>query len=85
MDLAFFLSFIPNTSPSLPRTHTLSSPAVAWYFPAAQSEQVATEVAPTAPENLPASQLVQTLDPAIYVHTLSQTTLCKFLHLNISR
>jgi len=24
---------------------------------------------------------VQTLDPAIYVHTFSQITLCKFLHL----
>jgi hypothetical protein len=83
MDLAFFLSFIPNTSPSLPRTHTLSSPAVAWYFPASQLSQAV--LTPAAALNFPASQLVQTLDPAIYVHTLSQTTLCKFLHLNISR
>ena len=81
--LSFFLSF--PTSPSLPRTHTLSTPAVAWYFPAPQSMHELATVAPVVVEYLPASQLVQTLDPAIYVHTLSQTTLCKFLHLNISR
>ena len=32
---------------------------------------------------LPASQLVQTVAPAIYIHTLSHTTLGKFLHLYI--
>jgi hypothetical protein len=34
--------------------------------------------------NLPASQLLQIVDPAIFVHTLSHTTLCNLLHLNIS-
>ena len=84
--MEYALPFCPNLPPpSLPRTHTLSTPAVAWYFPAPQSMHELATVAPVVVEYLPASQLVQTLDPAIYVHTLSQTTLCKFLHLNISR
>jgi hypothetical protein len=47
------------------------------YLPAAHTEpeQVEGVVAPTAAENLPASQLMQTEDPAIYVHTLSHTTI----------
>ena len=64
-------------------SHAVLTPADALYFPASQlSHAVLT---PAAALNFTASQLVQTLDPAIYVHTLSQTTLCKFLHLNISR
>jgi hypothetical protein len=35
---------------------------------------VASRYTPTAAEYLPASQLVQTVEPAIYVHTLSHTT-----------
>jgi len=74
-----------TTFPSLPRMHTLSAPAVAWYLPAAPSVQEVQLVCAVKPENLPASQLKQTVAPAIYVHTLSHTTLCKFLHLHISR
>ena len=43
--------------PSLPRTHTLSVPAVVWYLPATQSVQT---VAALDSEYFPASQLVQT-------------------------
>ena len=41
--------------------------------PAAHTEPEQVE-APTTAEYLPASQLVQTVEPAIYVHTLSHTT-----------
>ena len=43
------------------------------YVPAAHTEPEQVE-APTTAEYLPASQLVQTVEPAIYVHTLSHTT-----------
>ena len=46
----------PSVAVTLPAGQLVQpvDPTVAWYFPAAQSEQVATEVAPTAAENLPA-------------------------------
>ena len=49
---------------SLPRTRTLSTPAVAWYLPATQLVQEAELVCDVEPENLPASQSVQTEAPA---------------------
>ena len=64
--------------------HVLSAvaPVSFEYFPSAQLVQRVEEAAAAY---LPALQLVQLVEPAIYVHTLSLTTLCKFLHLNISR
>ena len=54
--------------PSLPRTHTLSTPAFSWYLPAKQLMQVLATVAPTVVEYLPAVQSVQTVEavPAAY-------------------
>jgi hypothetical protein len=40
--------------------------------------------APVAAEYVPAAHPVQTVEAAIYIHTLSHTTLCKFLLLYIS-
>ena len=40
------------------------SPEEDWYLPAAQSRQVSMAVAPTAAENLPATQAVQVSDSA---------------------
>ena len=57
-----------HTFPSLPRTHTLSTPAFSWYLPAKQLMQVLATVAPTVVEYLPAVQSVQTVEavPAAY-------------------
>jgi hypothetical protein len=50
--MEYALPFCPNLPPpSLPRTHTLSTPAVAWYWPARQSKQA---VAPEIGTNFPA-------------------------------
>jgi hypothetical protein len=46
-----------------PQTPQVEAAAAA-YLPAPQSAQVEATVAPTAPENLPASQLVQTDEAA---------------------
>jgi hypothetical protein len=40
--------------------------------------------APVAAARVPAAHPVQTVEAAIYIHTLSHTTLCKFLLLYIS-
>ena len=44
------------------------------YVRAGECVCMASRCTPEAAEYLPASQLVQTVDPAIYVHTLSHTT-----------
>ncbi len=78
----------PQMAPNLPAVQSMQvtelvCPVAPENLPAVQSMQVTELVCPVAPENLPALQLVQTEEPAIYVHTLSHTTLGKFLHLYI--
>ena len=57
------------------------TPAAALYLPAAHTSQAV--LIPAAVLYLSAKQLLQTSDPAIYIHTLSHTTVSKFLHLYI--
>ncbi len=66
----------------MPASQLVQADAAAadWYLPA--SQRVQTDAA--AAEYVPAVQSVQE-EPAIYVHTLSHTTLCKFLYLYTSR
>jgi hypothetical protein len=71
--------------PQSAQAEAVVAPLAAENLPASQLEQVATSVAPTTAENLPAVHLVQKVDPAIYIHTLSHTTLYMFLHLYVSR
>ena len=69
----------------LEQVATEVAPTAVENFPASQLVQAAERVCAVKPENFPASQLVHWAEPAIYVHTLSHTTLCKFLRLYISR
>ena len=45
-----------------------------FFFETTQTHTTHTLSTPAVAEYLPASQLVQTVEPAIYVHTLSHTT-----------
>ena len=49
--------------------------------PAEHEMQLEAVEAPLAAEYVPAAHPVQTVEAAIYIHTLSHTTLCKVLHL----
>ena len=62
--------------PATQLSQAVLTPDVALYFPASQLSQA--RFTPTFALYFPASQLVQTVAPAIYIHTLSHTTLCKF-------
>ena len=77
----------PTAPENLPASHSVQTvdAMAAEYLPAQQSAQTKGErVLFVATRYLPATQLMQMVDPAICVHTLSHTTLCNLLHLNIS-